>query len=41
MKVGIRASHTRVLVFGMSAYTYASVYMTSLSVVCMESRIVS
>jgi hypothetical protein len=40
MKVGIRARHARVFVFGMSTCTYACVYMTSYSAVCMRSRIV-
>jgi hypothetical protein len=39
MKVSIRARHARMLVFGMSGCTYAWVYMTSHSVVCMGSRI--
>jgi hypothetical protein len=42
MKVGTgtRARHARVFVFDMSACTYAWMYMTSHSVVCMGSRIV-
>jgi hypothetical protein len=41
VKVGIRANHARAFVFGMSACTYAWVYMTSHSVVFIGSRIVS
>jgi hypothetical protein len=41
MKVGICARNARVFVFGMSACTYAWMYMTSHSVVCMGSCIVS
>jgi hypothetical protein len=41
MKVGIRARHARVFVFGMSVCTYAWMYMTSHLVICMGSRIVS